>query len=51
MADATKLGGPAFAARYAELLSFAAKISQTVEDDRENIQPLLLNLSTPHELF
>ena len=35
LADARCFGYPAFAARYAELRRFAAKNSQTVENDRE----------------
>jgi len=34
-ADARCFGHPAFALRYAELRSFAAQNSQTVENDRE----------------
>jgi hypothetical protein len=37
VADARCFGGSAFAARYAELRSFAAEILQTVENDREKL--------------
>jgi hypothetical protein len=39
IADARCFGHSAFAARYAELRRFAAKISQTVEQDREISSP------------
>jgi hypothetical protein len=39
VADARCLGHFGFAPRYAELRSFAAKISQTVENDREISSP------------
>ena len=42
LADARCFGHSAFAARYAELRRFAAKNSQTVENDREKFsEPLI----------
>ena len=51
IAEARQFGHTAVAQRYAGLRTFAAKISQTVENDRENLTTALRSVaeSAPNE--